>query len=388
MGQGAKSKPILLLAPAGDFYGYMLAGLGQGFIEHGYSCLWRNERMDQQRLADWARELQPHAVFEINRALAPDVDWPAGIPHLAWIQDRRFEGEDFEAGFGRSHHLYFILPPSILELDVPEGRSWSLLLPGARPDSSRFENVPPLCDFSVLGYIASPVPDIIPVAVMPDGRRVTFAEFLPHLDPNLFRQSDFSLRKIRAALAAACVKLGCAFVGHADVFNIFFDHLPRSIERRRVVEGLLSVSRSLEIFGPPQWQHWPQFAPCYKGYVNDPRALDLVYRASRINVHNGELLMHFRVMDCMAAGGFILINTTRFDDREGGIHQYFEADRHYGAYPIDDVAPVARRYLADEPARRRIAEEARREVMAHHTWTHRAGQILRDLGLPAKAGTA
>ena len=379
-------RPIVLLAPDGAFYAYILTGLANGFMAHGYPCIWLNDRISQHHLAAWARKHQPYAVLEINRALAPDVSWPAGIPHLAWIQDRRFEGEDFErGGYGKSDHLYFILLPEIFELPVPADRSWSLLLPAARPDPTVLQPVPTMRDFSVVGYIPPPVPDDLPVALRPDGRPVTLAEMLPHLPPDVLRQSQFSFNAIRAALDAACQTLGCALIAHPVVLKVFEDFLPRSIERRRVVEGMLSVSKSLHIFGPPDWLQWPQFAPYYKGHFADPLFLGAVYRTSRINMHNGELLMHFRVLDCLACGAFLLINTTKFDDRPGGIHNYFEPDRHYGAYPIDDIAPVAKRYLADEPARLRIAAEARREVMAAHTWTHRVAQILGDLGLPRGA---
>jgi spore maturation protein CgeB len=91
--------------------------------------------------------------------------------------------------------------------------------------------------------------------------------------------------------------------------------------------------------------------------------------------------MHFRVMDCLAAGGFLMINETPLDDEPGGIGGAFVAGRHYGSYRMDDVAEVARRYLNDPDTRRKIAAEGRREVRAHHTWGHRAGQVLTDLGM-------
>ena len=378
-----KQRPIALLSPPGEFYAYLLNGFAQGFLAHGYQCSVRNEQVDQHRLAEWARTYQPHAVLEINRALANDVDWPSGIPHFAWIQDRRILGQDFERGdFGKSDYLYFILLPEIFDLEVPEGRSWSLLLPGARTDALPPQNLPYRIDFVMIGYIGPPVFEGSIVAHMPDGRSVSFGEFWRAFPVDVLRQSDFSLRRVRAAVDDTCRRLGCRLAPWDELPLIFEEYLPRSLERRRVVEGMLSVSTSLEIYSQANWLRYPQFAPYYKGFIADPRVFDVIYQTTRVNVHNGELLMHFRVLDCMAANGFILINTTKFDDRPGGIHNYFEPDRHYGAYPIDDVAPVARRYLADEPARIRIAAEARREVMAHHTWVNRAAQILRDLGLP------
>jgi spore maturation protein CgeB len=40
------------------------------------------------------------------------------------------------------------------------------------------------------------------------------------------------------------------------------------------------------------------------------------------------------------------------------------------------MADLATRYLSDEPARRRIAEAGFAHVRAHHTYDHRARELL------------
>lgn len=66
----------------------------------------------------------------------------------------------------------------------------------------------------------------------------------------------------------------------------------------------------------------------------------------------------------------------------GGIRNYLEPSRHYASFTVDDAAAVAAQFLNDVEARVRIAAEGRRAVLASHTWTHRAAQILRDLDMP------
>src|SRR5882672_3611628 len=85
-------RPIVLISTPGPFYGHVLRFLGEGFVANGYPCIWRQTRIDQPRLALWAKKFKPLAVLEINRPLSADVDWPSNVPHLAWINDYRVDG--------------------------------------------------------------------------------------------------------------------------------------------------------------------------------------------------------------------------------------------------------------------------------------------------------
>lgn len=381
----SKRQPILLLSPPSEFYAYLLKGLCQGFKAQGYPCNWLNVHIEQSQLAAWARRTNACAVIEINRVLGTDLDWPAGVAHCAWIQDYRAYGKLVASDLGVSDHLYFIVQPSVFGITVPAERTWSILSPGVRS-----ENLPPAAaaerDFCFAGFIPPP-PDVnMPISLKPDGRVITLGDFLAQFPVEALQQSQTSLKISHAAINDTCARIGCAPITHDRVRAFFDEDLVRIYERRNVMEAVLGVSRSLDIYGPPSWKEWPQFASCYRGHVSDPRELDHIFQTTRVNLHNGVLTMHFRVLDCLAAGAFIMVNETELDHLPGGIRTHLEPGRHYGAYQINDAAAAAKAYLADKEARQRIAAEGRREVLASHTWAQRAAQVLHDLDLPAKAG--
>jgi hypothetical protein len=375
-------RPILLLSPPTEFYAYQLAGLANGLKSLGYTCDWLNASLDQQKLAAWARRSNACAVIEINRILKSDVDWPKDIAHLAWIQDYRAYGALVAKDLGVSDHLYFLVQPSVFGVEMSSDRAWSILLPGVRTDVAA-----PGCetyerDFGFAGYIPAP-PDLNwVISAMPDGRPVTLGEILAQFPADALRQSQTSLAISNRAIDDTCARIGCAPIEDHTIRGNFDEDLVRIFERKSMLEAIAQVSSALEIYGPPSWKAWPQFAAFYRGFISDPRRLDRIFQTTKINLHNGVLSMHFRVLDCLAAGGFMMINETGIDTLPGGIRTCLEPFRHYVPYQFGDVAEVARRYLADPTERRRIALEGRRAVLAEHSWVHRARQILHDLGLP------
>jgi len=381
----SKRQPILLLSPPSEFYAYLLKGLSQGFKTQGYPCNWLNVHLDQGQLAAWVRRTNACAVIEINRVLGTDVDWPAGVAHCAWIQDYRAYGKLVASDLGLSDHLYFIVQPSVFGIDVPAERAWSILSPGVRTERPPSAEPTAERDFCFAGFIPAP-PDANAVfSLMPDGRPVTLGDFLAQFPVEALQQSQTSLKISNAAIDDTCARIGCAPVAKHTVRAFFDEDLVRIYERRKVLEAVLGVSHSLDIYGPPTWKQWAQFAGHYRGHVTDPRELDRVFQTTRVNLHNGILTMHFRVLDCLAAGAFIMVNDTPLDHLPGGIRTQLEPGRHYGSYQINNAAAAAKSYLADKEARQRIAAEGRREMLAAHTWAHRAAQVLRDLNLPITA---
>jgi hypothetical protein len=370
---------IILLSPVGNFYAYLLSGLARAFNAYGYVCAWRNEPVDLQSIQTILRQFDVAACFEINRVLQAGMSWPRNVAHVCWINDHRFNGKSLVDDLGASDHIYLIVDPSRWSIDLGS-RRWSILLPGARDDVRGPIGTEMPRDFCFAGFMPEPLNGDSPVAFMPDGRPVTLTEFLRIMPPDTLWQSRKSLTKIKQALARTCESIGCGPITES-VMQVFDEILPRIIERKNILEAIIGLGSSIDIFGSPNWQLWPQFAPFHRGLIENPADLDPIFQSTRINLHNGGIPMHFRVVDCLAAGGFLLANETAYDFADGGIRHYLEPGRHYVSYSADNIAPVATYYLADEQARTTIAAEGRREILASHTWMHRAAQILDDLNL-------
>ena len=367
---------ILLLGPPSPFYEAMLRGLSQGFTDLGHEAAWQTELPTHESVASFVKRKGVSLVFEINRTLSRDQPWPSGVAHAAWLQDHWIDG-NLVVDLGKSDHIYFLYHPDAAYAgDLPADCKWSILSPGARADAPAPTAAADRYDLAFCGHLPSP-PDMEgQIAISRNGRAVSLSKFLQNWPPEILSQSQFCLRAIREKILSRCREVRCQLT--TETCQTIDETMMRTIERRHILNVALTVSSNIGIWGPDKWQKWPEFAPFYKGDLPQLSLDKEVYQAARINVHTGTVAMHVRSMDCMAAGGFLLINRTWIDDKVGGINHFFAADEHYGSYDMDDFGEVACRYLEDAPARARIAAEGRRAVLAAHTWKHRAEQILKD----------
>ncbi|MFN8542698.1 MAG: glycosyltransferase [Candidatus Binatia bacterium] len=103
-----------------------------------------------------------------------------------------------------------------------------------------------------------------------------------------------------------------------------------------------------------------------------------VFGASRIVLNQtikGDL--NFRVFEALASGAMLLTERTG-----NGLLELFGDGEHLVTYPrgdVDAAAALAARYLADEPARARIAARGRHAVLAAHCEMHRAATVVAAL---------
>ncbi|MCR4303663.1 MAG: glycosyltransferase [Gallionella sp.] len=162
--------------------------------------------------------------------------------------------------------------------------------------------------------------------------------------------------------------------------NYFAREYPRLLDRKALVNSILQVSHSLELYGPG-WNMHPEFSPYAKGTVDTQDGLLDIYRRSRINLANNThgLGLHSRTLECMAAGGFIFTHASPHDNKPGGMLTSFEPGVHYGVFTPENLQEEAHRWLADDAGRKRAGQLAAAIVRERHCWHHRARQILDDL---------
>lgn len=155
---------------------------------------------------------------------------------------------------------------------------------------------------------------------------------------------------------------------------------PRALDRIALVQSVLALSDSVELYGNG-WQLYDEFKRYHQGVLATPRELARVYRRSRINLANNThgLGLHARTLECMAAGGFILIHESPNDEKPGGMLTSFEPDLHYGAFKPETLQETALRWLKDENGRGRAGANAAKIVRDKHLWRHRAAQLITDL---------
>lgn len=80
--------------------------------------------------------------------------------------------------------------------------------------------------------------------------------------------------------------------------------------------------------------------------------------------------LHLRIFEAMSYGRLLLSEDC------DGLRDLFTPGQHFALYEDDDLEGVAQYYLDHEDERNAIAARGHAEVLAHHTYAHRAAAIL------------
>jgi len=131
--------------------------------------------------------------------------------------------------------------------------------------------------------------------------------------------------------------------------------------------------------GESGWRHHPEVS-----YYDE---LPGLYPRSKVNFNCTSLQMkgavNQRVFDVPACGGFLITDQRRQMDR------LFEPDREVIAYTDPEEIPdLVQRWLDDPQGRARVAEAARRRVLAEHTYDHRLETLMQTMRLTFEPGVS
>jgi glycosyltransferase involved in cell wall biosynthesis len=81
--------------------------------------------------------------------------------------------------------------------------------------------------------------------------------------------------------------------------------------------------------------------------------------------------LNMRVFEAMCSGSMLLT------DHADGLDDFFQDRKHLVVYNDDNLADVAEHYLRRDAEREQVARAGRLEVLAKHTYDHRAEEIIR-----------
>lgn len=358
------------------WYRMVAAQIAHGFAAHGFVVSTHCGVLDESRLANWIKLHRPRLIFEMNRPRADIPFLNKSIIHLCWVVD--FNGRAISE-FQGSEITYLFGPKWLEKVTVPGCYRW--MGPGVCPESYFPE---PSCyryDASFVGHIPNPWSDEeLARNVAADGAFLAFSAILPHLvdeynrhKPSLKTHQDY-LKLIRElATREFQVEID---LNHQLEYDLT-GRLIRLINRRELIDKLITVT-DLALFGPQNWQNWPEYQRFYRHFLETSQQMRAVYHQSRINLHEGNG-MHFRVMDCMASAGLMFIRRNDYDDKPGGIKNFFEPGQHYVDFDLDDVADKYAYYQKNHQLADKIRQAGFHAVLKQHTWRHRVADILGDL---------
>ena len=381
---------VFLPRPTG-FYRGLLPQMLSGFEQAGFEVSGTSESLGEAEIVQWCRSHQPDVVLDMNRTRSQVPYLPRDVVHVSWIVD--FLGRTEEQIQG-SDLTYFFTAGWVRAFPYDTFSDW--LPPGSCPSTYAPCAAAFASDVSVAGHVPPPWSEAelnrnVSRGQQPWPFRELLAQFQAYvrgLDPEYVGDHGAHWREVNRLVHAAT---GEDIVDDAAVRYDLLGRLPRTGLRRSMVSEALSAGHSLRIYGTKGWTAWPELAPHYRGFLDSPADLARAYSSSRINLHEGEG-MHFRSMDCLAAGGLLFYCTSKksTDPRGGwnwippGTNVRYRspplvAAEHYVEYYPGELAEKARFYLARPALCDKLRQNARSLICEHHTWRHRALKVKADL---------
>jgi len=174
-------------------------------------------------------------------------------------------------------------------------------------------------------------------------------------------------REFAAHFAAA----GCA---HAHWLPLACDpavHRPMRVPVDQDVVFVGSAERAVHARRAERIERLAAHFSVFTNTALDGEAMSRAYSRGRLAFNSSVAQdVNMRVFETMAAGVPLLTNR---DADANGLFDLFRDGEHLIAY---DLVALAERYLADGAARQRIAQCARTEVLARHTYLHRVRALL------------
>lgn len=152
---------------------------------------------------------------------------------------------------------------------------------------------------------------------------------------------------------------------------------PRLLDRKFLIESALKVSNDVNLYGNG-WEHYNEFKNYYRGYVYDKYDMYKIFRKSKINLmaNTHGFGLHFRNLECMAAGGFYMMHDVIKKDK---FNEDFLPDINYGHYTKDNLVEKLNYWLVEKEKRSKAIIENIKIINNKHLWMHRALQISKDL---------
>lgn len=379
-----------------DFYENLLTQIGRGFESIGVECTGASAHLDGPALRDWCALHRPQAILEMNRPGRDVPHLPKGVRHIVWIVD--LGGRSTEYFEGSSISYYFIQTRHYASGSFGL-RKW--FGPGSCIQDYRPEPTDLTLDASFAGHIPNqwtPAELARPVARGSDA--LTFAELLqpltevanlhkewrtdpPPAEGDMSRLLDHPGGKLENVLRATASKICLARTGSdlVEDSSIAYDidgRLIRMLNRSELGNLLADSGCKFRVYGSKSWRRWQRFAPHYRGWLSGPKEMRAAYQRSALNLHEG-VGIHFRSLDVMASGGLLFFRRGLLDKHHGGISTLFNEHEHFVPFVPDDFEEKLELYLNDRERAQRVRTRAAQYVAEHHTWKHRALEIVADL---------
>jgi hypothetical protein len=371
---------FLLQIPSASFFYINLAfAMRRAFNRQGIDCHIQQQGLTPDAERALLSTFAPDVILAINGQKSDACREFKNIRYIRWIQDNQFNGADLRQAWRNepgNDIFYFVSDRQARVFQVGGGHLIGKLRFAAEPVALDAPRPARQSVFSLVGYIP-PATLLNASFTLSPNQTFSGMDYFVYLNTVLKDTVEFPLELIDQLLENFFNARQSSTRGiEPRNLALFKEEFIRASSRYRLVKKILDLGYQCRLFGPAEWLTWAELARCYGGEAPTVEQSRAIYQTSAFNLHNGGIIHHPRVFDCMAArGGPILSNRCSVvdDDNE------FEPGVHYIEADLGELGEVAQRYLDDPAALQRISDEAHRLIVARHTWDHRVAEILADL---------
>lgn len=356
---------------------YVTDDLAEAFRELGHETLVLREKdagegVDAVMVSRAVLSFNPDMVLCINHLRSEmSASIPADVPFICWIQDLmgHFQDRRLIDQLGKLDFHYTLTQGCKGFLDSLSYREVDVLPFGV--NTRRF----------------------FPMADLPAADdRVAYITHLhevrePAKLPGLFRWMEenypFCLTDLDIGPPLICPKALAHFqvaLDEAETREVWsaMGHHFRRMERLWFMDCLLESGFQVAVYGEG-WDQIAKYRPWHCGVVANGRPLAEAYQKHKVVLHTG-LNMHSRVMEAMAAGGFVVIRHDGADYLPGGLNDHLTIGEDILSFQdVPELQATIRRALSDEAWRQQVIARGRRLVLENESYRNRACQLLHSV---------
>jgi len=271
-------------------------------------------------------DFKPDIIVIIDHYRAEYCGLPSSIPVVMWVQDylpsilstkagNAQGARDFCLGFGQHYLAREYGYPAKRYLPAPIGIN-NARISAISTTSNELKQY--ACDVSYVSHASTTAETLLAQNCNNVDANVRtflhdmFDQLRAHYNagggvvgrPAMMRLMDATLTRLRMSMPKEGFDQACAIFTHS-IGNALFRH--------QSLHWLADLGVDLHLYGKG-WEHHPRFAKYAKGVADNNTQLAHIFRASKVNLQvTPHGVIHPRLLDGLAAGGFFLLRHTDGD---------------------------------------------------------------------------
>ncbi len=373
----------LFLPRVNHFYQELFESISDGFKQVGIEVIGACELLDVEQLNQFCKKNNLQVIFEMNRSRAQIEELSKNIIHIAWIVDPQGKSVNYCQD---SDIIYFFNSEWCQQYISNKGHCYGWLAPGFDEKKYPLLKTQKLTsDFSFAGHIPNPWDQAELSRCISKDNNILFSDLEKEIDAFIELNGGWHrlhVLEYRRFLNELIKKYtGKDYIEDPTLRYDLEVRITRTYGRKGAIDIAMSISDSIKIYGPDNWQRWECYKDKYQGYLDSYELVNKACQSAKLNIHDG-VGLHFRSINCMGSGALLFyLYKPMNNETKGALWDHFDVDRDFVLFDCENASDFdkTRRILQDRKSIGFEPERVREFVINNHSWKKRAEQILSDI---------